>query len=330
MKFLRFDANLTGLLIERGAEPAEVLDVRASLPVYARSDAPGAALIEHALGPDGSGSWVPLIENWDAARAPLEAMLTAAHEGGGGLTLRALAGLRMRPPLPSPATRVFATGINFRTHVSGAGIDPEAEREQGLHPIGFFVIPGTIAAPGERVGRPIGVQKLDYEAEVAAVLRSGGQGMDASEVMVWGVTGFDDLSIRDKIFGRDLNYDRGPLSIALAKNFQGANPLGPWIVVDELDADDLRFGSRVNGELRQEGSTSAMAYSFGDIAHYLSRWIRLAPGDMLTSGTPGGTAAEGGADGPFLRDGDVVEVFLDGVGVLSNEIVTGDARGAYA
>lgn len=229
--------------------------------------------------------------------------------------------------MPSPAARLFATGINFRTHTSGAGIDPVAEKEAGLHPIGFFVIPGTLSPSGEPVSRPAGVQKLDYEAEVVAILRGGGKGLGSTELRIWGVTGFNDLSIRDKIFGLDLNYDRGPLSIAAAKNFQGANCLGPWVAVDELDVGRLRFGCRVNGEIRQEGSTTDMAYSFGDIAAYLSRWIELLPGDMLTSGTPGGTAAESGTDGPFLRDGDLVEVFLEGVGVLANTIIPTEERG---
>ena len=171
-------------------------------------------------------------------------------------------------------------------------------------PTGFFVIPGSIVGPDDQIAPPKAAVKLDYEAEVAVILGSGGRNLDAKDVEIWGYTGWNDLSIRDP--------------------HHGGNVCGPSVAVGEpTDLSVLGMVSRVNGGQRQNGSTAQMIRSFAELAAYISQFLPLAPGDMITSGTPGGTAIEQGIDGSFLKAGDIVEVEIEGVGVLRNEIFTG-------
>jgi 2-keto-4-pentenoate hydratase/2-oxohepta-3-ene-1,7-dioic acid hydratase in catechol pathway len=256
--------------------------------------------------------WAGLITKGVPADLEAAALERHAHEAAG-----------LRPPLASPAARVFALGVNFRSHVSGASAavgvaDPTADTQRP--PAGFFVIPGTLAGHDEDVAFPPDAQKLDYEAEVAAVLATGGRNLDPAHVRFWGHTAFNDLSVRDPHLGLS-QLDKGSLAWGLQKNFQGGNVCGPWIAIGEHPLDDLAIRTTVNGELRQEGSTAQMIHSFAAGAAYLSRFLELRPGDMITSGTPGGTAIEQGADGPFLQRGDVVEVTVEGAGVLRTRIV---------
>lgn len=299
MRFIRYNDGRTGALAERDGETI-VVDLSAAL---------GSA----------DRDWRELISRWEELEPRLaEQVAEPAAELVSGFD-----SVELRAPLPSPYTRVFALGVNFRSHVSGAasavGVsDPTATTDRP--PVGFFVIPGTLSDPEAEIGFPAGVQKLDYEAEVAVVLATGGQHLRAEDIRFWGHSGYNDLSIRDPHFGLS-RLDEGSLAWSLQKNFQGANALGPSVVVGEgHDPARLSIRSSVNGELRQDGSTTEMINSFQDVAAYLSRYLRLEAGDVLTSGTPAGTAIEQGIDGPFLNEGDLVEVEIEGTGVLRNRI----------
>ncbi|MDT2003848.1 fumarylacetoacetate hydrolase family protein [Rhodococcus opacus] len=151
---------------------------------------------------------------------------------------------------------------------------------------------------------------------VGVVLRGG------ETPRVWGVVAVDDVSVRDPYFASGApRIDEGPLTWVLQKNFRGGTACGPWVVVDEdLDENDLDIQTRVNGVLRQSGSTSEMVYSFADVVDHLHGFIPLRAGDIIASGTPEGTAFEEGADGPFLVDGDEVVVEVEGVGYLRNVV----------
>jgi 2-keto-4-pentenoate hydratase/2-oxohepta-3-ene-1,7-dioic acid hydratase in catechol pathway len=249
--------------------------------------------------------------------------------GDAAVVVKDLAEVRLIAPLTSPQATILAAGANFADHASAAKSiilgrtitedDIRGEREQGLPPWGYTVLPRTVIGPDGDLVAPAGATMLDYEVEAAVFLKSGGRNIAAADIDVWGFTAWNDVSIRDHLVGRGPALDRGILVWAISKNFDGANPCGPWVVVDEpFDIDNLSMTSRVNGQVRQKSSTAQMVYSFGDIVEHLSQYVTLRPGDIFLSGTPGGCAIEGGVDGPFLRPGDEVEVAVGGVAVLRN------------
>jgi 2-keto-4-pentenoate hydratase/2-oxohepta-3-ene-1,7-dioic acid hydratase in catechol pathway len=288
MKLVRYDGGRTGVIV--GDEVVELADLA------------------------GGASWVPLIEAGatpevpDAAGTPLSAV-------------------RLEAPIPDPGARIFAMGGNFpmRTAATAEKLTIKlsdsvtSAAKDDTPPWGFYVIPGTIVGPEHDVTPPRGTQKLDYEAEVGIVLAGSGRGRDT--LQIWGYTAWNDFSIRDAAFGLS-KVDHGPLTWSLQKNFASANACGPCMVVGEpIPRSGLQITCRVNGELRQDGNTTAMKYGFDEIAAHIEEYLPLGAGDMILSGTPAGTGMEGGPAGPFLADGDVCEVEVTGTGALRNRVV---------
>jgi 2-keto-4-pentenoate hydratase/2-oxohepta-3-ene-1,7-dioic acid hydratase in catechol pathway len=304
MRLVRYDGGRTGLVAGD-----VVVEAASSLPE-----------LLHGFG----CGWTTLIEQWTEAVAPLRSLESRALAGDVP-DARPLAEVSLEPPIPDPAARIFAMGGNFPMHTAQTVDKLEMKISDSVSkgskndtpPWGFYVIPGTIVGPGATVTPPAGTQKLDYEAEVG-VVRAAGSGPGFP---IWGYVNWNDFSIRDAAFGLS-KVDHGPLTWSLQKNFTSANACGPWMVVDEpLPESGLRILCRVNGDVRQDGNTVEMKYDFDEIAAHIDEYLVLGGGDMILSGTPGGTGMEGGPDGPFLADGDEVEVEVDGAGVLSNRIV---------
>jgi 2-keto-4-pentenoate hydratase/2-oxohepta-3-ene-1,7-dioic acid hydratase in catechol pathway len=300
MRLVRYDDDLTGALAAHDGRTV-VVELAA------------------ALRDLGCADWRALIERWEEVGPELETQVTRLDR-----RVHDVDAVRLRAPVPAPTSRIFAMGQNFRSHVSSAAqaiqvADPTAATND-RPPAGFFVIPGTVIGPDDEIAPPATAQKLDYEAEAAVVLACGGRDLAAGDVRFWGYTGYNDVSIRDPHLGLS-QLDKGALAWGLQKNFDGGNVLGPAIVVDEgYDLSNLSIRSSVNGELRQDGSTTDMIRSFAEAAAYISGYLRLEPGDMLTSGTPSGTAIEQGIDGPYLQHGDLIEVEIEGAGVLRNRV----------
>ena len=330
MKLTRLADGGTGVAVDVDGTDAHVVDIDGSLAAFERHDPRPASVVREAL-PTRGCSWSRLIDQWDGVRDALHSIVQwTAGEG------RTVSAHDHPPPLAGEGVAIAAIGANFVTHAArsqfaiegggGAAVEARAAalleaRRSGVPPWGFWILPRTIVGSGRPIGRPTGVTKLDYEGEVAVVLRRP-SGDDVPQV--WGVTAFDDVSVRDPYFKVGPRIDEGPLTWVLQKNFVGGSACGPWVVVDEgLDENDLGIVTSVNGERRQEGRTSEMVYSFADVADYLGRFVPLRTGDMISSGTPAGTAFESGADGPFLRDGDEVRIEIEGVGVLINSVSAG-------
>ena len=334
MKILRFDDWKTGLLIE-GPGIAQVLEVGANLDLLRIHDPGGAALLQTALGAKGDGDWAPMIDSWDSAGQVLHSMIKLAGPSGGAkMLLKPLSSVRLRAPLPSPHARIFALGGNVASHmaaamtkISGKTVTAESileERRQGLPPWGFLVLADTVVGPFDPVYPPAGITKYDYEAEVAVLLRGGGRNIRAKDVTIWGYTAWNDLSIRDGRLGIGPPIHRGAFNWAMEKNFDTGNTCGPWVVVDEPhNPMKLRVQMRVNGVTRQDWSTEEMMYSFADTAEFLSKFAKLAAGDIICSGTGHGTAAEYGASGDrWLKPGDRLEVEVETVGILRNDVAS--------
>jgi 2-keto-4-pentenoate hydratase/2-oxohepta-3-ene-1,7-dioic acid hydratase in catechol pathway len=200
----------------------------------------------------------------------------------------------------------------------------EEIRRQG--PWGFWKTLDWVTNPGDEMPYPRRSHHLDYEGEVAIIFSKPAKDIKASDIgdYVWGVTLANDWSDRDETPpGRLLSYN-------LHKNFDGSLTIGPCIVVDELEPQDIDVTTRVNGEVRQRYNTSEMVFSFGECAEALTRDLTLVAGDMLGGGTNAGTATDlaGAAnkndpasDHWFLHPGDVVEVASPQIGAISNTIV---------
>lgn len=248
----------------------------------------------------------------------------------------ALDSVRLHAPIDGKS-RVFAALANFADHMQAAADNTASGSDKATlsrlvsgGPKYFIKDPRVVSADGDDLQFPRRTDLLDYEAEVAVVLGKRGKDIAADDFgsYIYGYTLVNDWSIRDNVsFGPDFQY---------SKNFDGSATVGPWIVVDEgLDPQDIDVEARVNGEVRQSGNTKSMIHSFAALGEYLSRDSTLFPGDLISGGTPKGTAvdssirdSEGGFedDSAFLNPGDVVEISSRAIGSVTNT-VTGTRTG---
>jgi fumarylacetoacetate (FAA) hydrolase len=219
----------------------------------------------------------------------------------------ALADVDLRPPvLHPPSVRDF---MAFEAHVANArGINGrEVPPEWYEVPVFYFSNPSAIYGPGEDVPYPEGTSELDYELECAAIIGAEGR--------IGGFTVLNDWSARD-LQRIEMRVGLGP---AKGKDF--ATSLGPVVVTpDEFDGTSGDMVARVNGEERSRGNLRDLHYAWDDLLAQAGRNTRLNPGDVIGSGTVGtGCILEHG-DGRWLQRGDLVELEIEGIGVLANRI----------
>ncbi len=220
-----------------------------------------------------------------------------------------LAGLVLRQPLARPG-KVVCLGLNYRDHAAeGGNVAPE-------YPAFFLRGSTSLLDPGAPLQRPRCSDKLDFEAELAVVVgrRARHRTLEDALECVGGYTVFNDGSVRD--------YQRKSTQWTIGKNFDATGPLGPWVVTpDELPpgASGLRIQSRLNGQVMQDANTSLMITSVAQAIVHLSEAMTLEPGDVIAMGTPAGV---GYARKPpvFMRDGDTIEIEIEGIGVLRNPV----------
>jgi 2-keto-4-pentenoate hydratase/2-oxohepta-3-ene-1,7-dioic acid hydratase in catechol pathway len=190
-------------------------------------------------------------------------------------------------------------------------------------PIYYITNRFTVAGPGATVMWPRYSKVMDYELEIGIVTKRTRADIPAEEAgaHIFGYTIFNDFSARDRQAVEML----GRLGPAKGKSFDGANVLGPWIVTpDELgDSEGLNVSVRVNGELRGTGTTAGMLFSFNDIVAYASQDETIHAGEFFGSGTVGNCC--GLETGRFLEGGDVIELEVQGIGVLRNTVVRDSA-----
>src|SRR5215831_13846293 len=219
----------------------------------------------------------------------------------------ALADVVLRPPvLQPPSIRDFyAFEQHVRTARAFRGLDVPQEWYE--IPVFYFSNPAAVYGPEQEVPYPAGSEELDYELELAAVVGAEGQ--------IGGFTVMNDWSARD-LQRAEMKVGLGP---SKGKDF--ATSLGPVLVTpDEFDGSDGEMVARVNGEERSRGNLSAMYHSWSALVAQAGRNTILAPGDVIGSGTVGtGCILEHG-DGRWLEPGDVVELEVEGIGVLRNMI----------
>lgn len=201
---------------------------------------------------------------------------------------------------PSAPSKIVCVGRNYREHAAELG-NPMPEE-----PLLFLKAPSALIGDGDLIELPEFSQRVEHEGELAVVIgrRCSRVADDVDPLSyVLGYTCLNDVTARD-LQRRDVQFTRG-------KSFDTFCPVGPYIVTG-LDPTDLKVETRVNGEVRQSGRTSAMAFPVRHLIRYISHAMTLEPGDLIATGTPAGV-------GPLL-DGDLCEVEVEGVGTLRNRV----------
>lgn len=211
------------------------------------------------------------------------------------------------PPVDPP--NVIAIGLNYTGHAEESGMDlPE-------RPVVFFKATTAVCGPEDDIVLPsMAPDEVDYECELAIVMGKEAKHVNEKEALdyVLGYTCSNDVSARDCQIRLDAQWARG-------KSFDTFAPLGPWIET-EIDPDEAGIRTRLNGTVMQESNTNDLIFSCRELVSYLSDCMTLLPGTVIMTGTPSGV---GFARKPpvFLQPGDVVEIEVEGIGVLKNDIV---------
>lgn len=211
----------------------------------------------------------------------------------------------LAPVVPS---KIVCVGRNYPAHAAEHGSEVPDE------PLLFLKPPSSVIGPGASIVLPPQSERVEYEAELALVIGRRCRNVTVREAWgyVLGVTCGNDVTARD-LQRRDDQWTR-------AKGFDTFCPLGPWLVtgLSESDVTALEVLCRVNAKVRQRGRTSEMAFSPAQLIAYTASIMTLEPGDVIMTGTPAGV-------GP-LHPGDVVEVEVQGIGVLRNSVKFGEAH----
>jgi 2,4-diketo-3-deoxy-L-fuconate hydrolase len=223
-------------------------------------------------------------------------------------TTAALDETRLASPSPEPR-QVFGIGINYKAHADEGGAQlPEI-------PATFTKFPASISGPFDNV--ELSGDTVDYEVELVVVI--GARADRVAQADAWAhVAG---LCIGQDISDRHVQFAAGA-QFSLGKSFRGYSPMGPWLVTpDELaDPDDLALGCSLNGETMQDARTSELIFTVPSLIEELSAVVPMLPGDVIFTGTPSGV---GFTRQPprMLRDGDVLESTIEGLGTMRNQIV---------
>lgn len=247
---------------------------------------------------------VPDIDGPLLADEAALARIRAAADAG-NLPVLDADGVRVGPPL-ARIGKVVCIGLNYHDHARETGAEPPAE------PVIFFKAADTVVGPYDTVLVPRGSVKTDWEVELAVVIGRTARYLGSHEEALAHVAGYavaHDVSEREFQIERGGTWDKG-------KNCETFNPLGPWLVTaDEAgDPQDLPLRLWVNGELKQDGSTSEQIFPVAEVVRYVSQFMTLYPGDVINTGTPAGVALGQPEPKPFLRAGDVVELEISGLG----------------
>ncbi|WP_424135852.1 fumarylacetoacetate hydrolase family protein [Roseomonas chloroacetimidivorans] len=224
-------------------------------------------------------------------------------------------------PLPHPPRNIFCVGKNYHAHAkefAGSGYDSSSTSAADAIPKApiIFTKPFTsISGPWDDIPLVPGLDaEVDYEAELAVVIGRGGRAIPKSQAMahVFGYTVVNDVTARD-LQGKHKQW-------LLGKGIDGFCPMGPWIVTaDELKAEAMRVSCTVNGEKRQDASTADLIFDIPTLIETISLSMALLPGDVIATGTPEGVGI-GFKPPRFLRDGDVVECAIEGIGKIRNTL----------
>jgi len=202
----------------------------------------------------------------------------------------------MAPVQPS---KIVSVGLNYRDHAQELGMDIPSE------PVIFLKPPSAVIGPGEDIIYPCVSSRVDYEAELAVVIKDKVKNVlpEDADKHIAGYTCMNDVTARD-IQKKDIQWSR-------AKSFDTFAPIGPWIETD-LDPADLRIRSYLNGELRQDSSTAEFIFNVPELVSFVSKMMTLFPGDVISTGTPPNVGC--------MDPGDEIVIEVEGIGRLCNYV----------
>ena len=210
-------------------------------------------------------------------------------------------------PVKTPR-KIVCVGLNYQKHASEMGIAPPIE------PIVFMKSPNSMVGGFDGIKIPPHSKKTDYEVELAVVIGKHALYLDSPAAAMDCILGY---TISQDISEREWQLEKGGQWMK-GKSFPTFNPIGPNLVTkDELNGDDLKIWSKVNGELRQESSTSDLIFDIGYCIWYISQFMELEPGDVVNTGTPEGVGMSRPPNG-FLKPGDILESGIEGIGTIKN------------
>lgn len=219
--------------------------------------------------------------------------------------------VRLGPPVARPS-KIVCIGLNFRDHAAESGMDLPAE------PVLFFKATTALAGPNDDLIIPKGATKVDWEVELALVIgaRTAYVDRDAAGSRIAGFVLHNDYSERGFQLERGGQWVKGKSADTFA-------PLGPWLVTpDEIaNPQRLRMWLTVNREIKQQSTTENMIFDVDALVSYVSQFMTLLPGDIITTGTPAGVALGMKPEPKYLKPGDVVELGIEGLGTSCQRVV---------
>jgi 2,4-didehydro-3-deoxy-L-rhamnonate hydrolase len=218
---------------------------------------------------------------------------------------------RLGPPIARPS-KIVCVGLNFTDHAAETGASPPAE------PVIFFKSTTSLVGPNDDVMIPKGGTKLDWEVELAIVIGQRASYVDKQNAAAH-IAGF---VLHNDYSERAFQLERGGQWVK-GKSADTFAPLGPWLATsDEIrDPEKLAMWLTVNGETRQKGTTANMIFDVFSLVSYISQFMTLLPGDIISTGTPAGVGLGMRPEPRYLQPGDVVELGIDGLGSSRQRVV---------
>jgi 2-keto-4-pentenoate hydratase/2-oxohepta-3-ene-1,7-dioic acid hydratase in catechol pathway len=276
--------------------------------------------LERAAGSQWPGTFPPsllgLIQSGPDSWKRTNDIVAEALAGKPPQATYSLDSIRWRAPIPRPLKNIFCLGLNYVAHLKESSAARGREAKIPEVPVFFSKTPTTVTGPFDPVpwDRQV-TQQVDYEAELGVIIGLGGKNIPRAESLahIFGYTIVNDFSARDVQFSH-MQWFKG-------KSLDGFCPMGPSIVTaDEFgNPQDKRITLRVNGEQRQGATTADMIFPVNAIIEWLSKGMTIEPGDIIATGTPEGVGL-GRTPPLYLKDGDLVETEIEGIGMLRNRI----------
>ncbi|MEU3891915.1 fumarylacetoacetate hydrolase family protein [Streptomyces sp. NPDC029041] len=268
----------------------------------------------------GGPSMRAVLDDWQGWTEQIESAISSGRLGRGV----PVAEVRFAAPLPEPRN-LYMAGANYADHAREMrGLPRDAPITPPVQGPFFFLKPtSTVVGPDSAVVLPNGIDRLDWEVELAAIIGTPARNMSEESALdcVAGYTVINDVSARDRFKREPAPEPPMTFDWFSQKGWATTCPMGPWLVPSQFCADPgaLRMTLRVNDVVKQNSSTAEMIFDLKAQIAFLSRVVELLPGDVIATGTPAGVGA-GDKNSRYLQPGDEMAAEVEGIGTLRNRI----------